>query len=150
MKNLKLAAIALATVTAGQALALTPGNATAWGGPGCNNAQSSDAGFKYCWTNYTSGTTAAQLGTVTVSPAKHIYLAVGVSGTALSGLVTPTVSLKLGTRTISTLSVSATTAGNVVDLGNVPYFNAIGVSTTNPATISSTNSLLFSIIENDK
>lgn len=137
------------TALAGSALAL--GNTgTAFGGSGCGGEQSVTSGFRYCIATITSGTTATQLGKQTVYPNKQIFVVGGTTSSALSGLVTPTISLYLGNRVVATQSISVTTAGNVVNLGNVPYFNGLSVSTSTPSTISSTNAFTFSVIENDK
>lgn len=137
-------------LAAGSASAL--GNTgSVWAGQQCGGDQGTNTtGFRYCMGAITSGTTAIQLGKQTVYPNKQIYVVGGVSGAALSGLVTPTISLYLGNRVVATQNISVTSAGNVVNLGSVPYFNALSISTSLPGTISATNSVLLSIIENDK
>lgn len=149
MKNTKYFLTAALVLASGSAAAL--GNTgSAFGGTGCGGIPATTTGFKFCIASITSGTTVAQLGKQTIYPNKQVYLVGGVSGTAIAGLVTPTISLYLGNRIIATENISVTTAGNVVNLGSVPYFNALSISTSTPSTISSTNALIFSVIENDK
>ncbi len=144
MKKL-IALTLLALTVAGSASALSTQGA-AWN---CNvNANSnSAAGFQYCTANISSATTAAQLGKLNIYPSKQITLVGGVSGSAVSGVVTPTVTLYLGN--LATSSVSVSTAGNVTTLGvnGVPYFDGLSVSQSVPSLISSTNGLSLSVIE---
>lgn len=158
-KLISLALVGSALV--GSVLAATPfgvpkGTSLAWQ---CNppnyvtNSQGgtvTGGGLNWCRLNLTSGTTTTQIGSVNVNPAQHIYVLGGVSGSAVSGLVTPTISLSLGGKVVATQNISVTTAGNVVDLGLVPYFDNVTVSESLPGNISSTNSLVITIIGNDK
>lgn len=146
--NKYLLTLALASL-AGSSFAL--GNTgTAWAGLGCGGEQSTTAGFRYCMVNMSSATTVAQLGKQTVYPNKQIFVVGGISGSAVANVVTPTITLYLGNRVVATQNISVSTVGNVVNLGSVPYFNAISVSQSQPGLISQTNGLVISIIENDK
>lgn len=150
MKNMNILALTAGlSVAAGSAMAL--GNTgAAWSGLACGGDQSQVTGFRYCMANITSGTTATQLGKQTIFPNKDVYVVGGVNGSALAGLVTPTISLYLGNKIVATQSISVTTVGNVVNLGAVPYFNGLSVSVSTPGIISATNAAVISIIENDK
>lgn len=149
MKTMNIILAAALALAAGSASALDS-TGTAFAGLGCQGEKSSTAGFRYCTAVITSGSTVAQLGKQTIYPNKQIYLVGGVSGTTLSAVVTPTVSFYLGNRIVAKQDISVTTAGNVVNLGSVPYFNAISISASAPSTISATNAVIFSVIENDK
>lgn len=120
-----------------------------WAGQGCGGEQPSTVGFRYCMANISSVTTVTQLGKQTVYPNKQIYIVGGISGT-VSGVVTPTVTLYLGNRPVAQQTVSLTTAGNVVNLGSVPYFNGMTVSISTPGLLGTSQSALISVIENDK
>lgn len=149
MKKIYSLTLAVGLVAvAGSAMAL--GNTgSAFGGTGCGGEQSQIAGFRFCTTTINSGTTAAQLGKQTIYPSKAVSIVVGVSGSAVANVVSPTISYYLGNKVIATQTVSASTAGNVVAT-SVPYFNAVSISMTQPTLISATNGIVLSIIENDK
>lgn len=149
MKTMKTALALGLLLASGSAMALD-NTGTAFSGSRCQGQQGTTLGFNYCMATITGSTTSAQLGKQTIYPSKQVFLVATASGTAISGLVTPTVSLYLGNRVVATTNISVTTAGNVVNLGAVPYFNGLSISTTNPSTISSTNAILYSVIENDK
>lgn len=117
----------------------------------CNpNPNGAQTGLQWCRTNITSGTTATQLSSVNINPAQHVYVSAGVSGSGVANVVTPTLSFSLGGKVVGTQNISVSTAPNVVDLGNVPYFDAISVSETQPTLISASNGLFITIIGNDK
>jgi hypothetical protein len=90
-----------------------------------------------------------------VAPNKTVNIVLGVSGSAVANVVTPTLSYYLGNRVVSTQDVSVSSAGNVVvpRQGNglgVPLYTAIGISVSTPSTISQTNGITVGITENDQ
>ncbi len=153
MKKAYIASLALGMVALTGTASALGNTGAAWGGSGCGGEQSTTTGFRYCVASMTSGTTATQLGKQTVYPNKQIYIVAGISGTLVSGTgtnVTPTITYYLGNRVVATQNISVSTAGNIVNPGVVPYFNALSISQSVPTNISATNSVLLSIIENDK
>lgn len=142
MKKIFAASFAMLAVTA-SAMAAGQNSSTAWS---CYSKPFSN--FSYCGTTITSSTTSAALGSVDVDPTKTQYLSLTASNSAISGLVTPTITLYLDGAVVSQQNVSATTSGNIVNLGSVPYFNNVVVSFSTPATISATNSVRATVIEN--
>lgn len=137
MKKYLLAAAAL-SVIASPSFAITA-TGTAWG---CTSYTSTNT--NWCVAKITSGTTATQLGVVTVDPNKRVYtFATGAS--AVNGVST-TYNLKMNGNATGTVNVSNTAAGNPAEFV-VPYFNTITVSVSTPSNISSTNSLIYTIIE---
>lgn len=149
--------IALTLLAAGltaQSHALT-NTGTVWAGAGCQSAESNQPGLRYCTTTLSSATTTTQIGRVMVSNNKVVAITLGVSGSAVANVVTPTISYYLGNKVIATQDVSVSTAGNVVlarqgnSLGQ-PLFTAIAVSVSVPSTISQTNGVVVGITENDK
>lgn len=113
------------------------------------------SGIRWCRTAVTSATTTTALSVVNINPAQHVYVSMGVSSTTaatggIAGVVTPTLILSLGGKVVSQINVSATTIPNLVDLGLVPYFDAITISQSQPSLISGTSAILPTIIGNDK
>jgi len=152
MKKL-LALSLLGLFIAGQASALNT-TGSVWSCPPPAN-QANQPGYQWCRTTITSGTTATQLGTLNVNPKQLTMFTFGVSGSAVSGLVTPTINYYVGNRVVATQNVSATSAGNVVvPLMNLnsgtPLFTAISISQSTPSLISSTNGLVVTVQQNDK
>lgn len=143
MKKLLTAAMLL---VAPATFAIDVSNTTAW-----TCAQPAFFGVSnlgYCGVTINSGTTAATLGAISVVPSKNIFVSVRADQAAVAGLVTPTLNLSLGGVQVGSLSVSSSLAGNVVNLGAVPYFDAVTISVSTPAVISATNTLRLTVIEN--
>lgn len=151
----QLIALSLLGLTlAGSASALS-NTGSVWSGRGCQTSTSEDPGFRYCTAAISSATTVAQLGKVYVAPNKVINVVLGISGTAVNHLVTPTLSFYLGSKVVATQDVSVSSAGNIVfpSMGNslgVPLYDAISVSVSTPSTVSQTNGITMGITENDK
>lgn len=145
-KSLLTLGLALA---AGSASALDTTN-TAWA---CNSLanQNSTVGIQWCRTPVIS-TTTTTLGRLNVNANKQISMIFALSGTtAVAAAITPTVSYYLGNTVMATQTVSVSTAGNVVfpGIAGNPYFTAIGISSTQPTSISN-SVLMVGVIENTK
>jgi hypothetical protein len=145
MKKLLTAALVLMSPVA---FAIEPSGTTAWGCAAPAFFDRSGNNLAYCGVSITSGTTTAQLGSISVNPQKQVFVSARAEQAALSGLVTPTLTLSLGGNVVATQTISATSAGNLVGLGTVPYFDTVTVSFTNPQTISATNTVRLTVIEN--
>lgn len=150
-KLITLTALALGlTAMAGSALALGTG-ATAWA---CNPLANSNqtGGLQYCTATISSATTSTQLGRFSIYPSKQVTVIGGVSGSAVAGVVTPTINLFLGSKLVASQSISVSTAGNVVTLGvnGVPFFDGLSVSQSTPSLISATNGLTIGVVENTR
>lgn len=152
MKTMNIILTSALVLASGSAAALQS-SGTAFAGKGCQGLGTQVPGFHYCTGVISSATTAAQIGRIQVYPSKQVWLSGGVSGSAISGLVTPTVIYYLGNRQVATQNISVTTAGNLVNPNspiNVPFFDSLTISQSTPTLISSTNAIIFSVIENDK
>lgn len=139
------------TLVAGSAMALQA-TGTVFSGTGCQGSSNNTvpAGtLNWCTGTFTSATTVAALGRINVNPARVQSVVMGVSGTGISGLVTPTLSFYLGNQVVKTLDVSVSSVGNVVNVNSVmgAGFSSLSVSTSLPGTISSTNAVRMSVIE---
>lgn len=145
-KILTLAAIGAAFAAPAMALDAT-GAAWYCSQPGGNNSQ-----LQYCRAIVTSATTATQLGRVNVDANRSVAVTIGVSGSALSGVVTPSVVYYVGNQATATQSVSATSTGNVVmptlAANSRPLFTQMTISQSNPALISATNALIVTVTAN--
>ena len=136
MNKYLLTAAAL-SVIASPAFAITT-TGTAWG---CTDYSTET---NWCVAKVTSATTADQLGVVKVDPNKSVYTF--ATGAAAVNGVSTTYNLKLNGNATGAVNVSNTAAGNPAAF-TVPYFNTMAVSVSAPATISSTNSLIYTVIE---
>jgi hypothetical protein len=65
-----------------------------------------------------------------------------------STAVSPTLNFLLNGTTIYSLTVSASTTPQVVQVSQVPFFNAITVSMSTPASLTTTNAVSATVIEN--
>lgn len=102
----------------------------------------------YCTAKVTSGTTAAQFGTVQLNPTKQARVILTANNSAVSSLVTSTISLTLKGRAVGSIaSVSATSAGNVITPGFPGWYDGAIVSVTVPSAISATNSLQVTVTQ---
>lgn len=140
-----LLTFALAALASGS-YAATYSNGQAWGGKTC--APNGPAGFGACVANVTSVTTVGQLGRVYIDTTKNIWFTGTNSGTT-TGVVTPTVSLYLGSQLIGQQTVSLTTTGNIVGFPlNKPYFDNVAVSISTPGLLGTSQSAVIGIIQN--
>ena len=145
MKTMIISALALGlavTANAQQGTFPNAGSSTLWA---CG---STTGNMNYCTAKVTSGTTAAQLGTLNVDPTKQARVVFTANDAAVSSLVTSTISLKLKGKAVGSVSsVSATSAGNVITLGFPGWYDGASVSVTAPAAISATNSLQVTVTQ---
>lgn len=139
-KILTLALLTLSSVAVAQSTQYPNSTATIWA-PGTTTGD-----LNFVTSRVTSGTTAANFGTVFVDPSVQNRVIFTANDTAVSSLVTSTITLKLKGKTVGTVSsVSATSLGNVITLPKPGYFDALSVSVTVPSAISATNSLQITV-----
>lgn len=137
MKRLVLAAT-IAVAAASTVSAIEPTTTGTW-----NCAKPGFSGkYAYCGANITSGTTSTQLGSVNIDPSKQIFLAHRATTP-----ISPTFNFVSGGATVYSLTVSASSTPQVISIP-VPYFQSINVSLSVPSTLSATNALSATIIEN--
>jgi hypothetical protein len=143
MKKLLTAAMLLASPAA---FAINLSNTTVWSCAAPAGGFLTNPALAYCNSPViNSATTPATLGAISVDPAKQVFVSLrGDSG--LNNLVSATLTLSLGGNQVGVQTVSVTTNGNLINLGAVPYFDAVTVSFTN--LISATNTVRATVIEN--
>ncbi len=130
------------TANAQQGVFPNAGISTLWA---CNTTT---GGMNFCTAKVTSGTTATQLGTLNVDPTKQARVVFTANDSAVSSLVTSTITLKLKGKSVGAVSsVSATSAGNVITLGFPGWYDGASVSVTVPSAISATNSLQVTVTQ---
>lgn len=143
MKKILLSAALVAVAGSASALDAT---GSAWA---CSEQSGRSGPLQYCTVNMTSATTATQLGRVNVDANKINAVVLTVSGTAISGLVSPTITYYVGNRPMLSQTVSATSTGNVVfsplGVNGKPLYTSLAVSQSQPSLISSTNSAMISV-----
>lgn len=143
MKKYLLASAMLAAASSAVALDAT---GTAWS---CTEAGGRTGPLQWCNTVVTSATTATQLGRVNVDANRINAMVFSVSGSAIAGLVSPTINYYVGNRLMASQTVSTSTTGNIVfpalGVSGRPLFTGITISQSQPALISSTNAVVISI-----
>ena len=141
-KMIALSLLSLGLVAGANAQQVPNSGSSLWA---CNTTTGNMA---FCSARVTSGTTAAQFGTVNVDPTKQARVILTANNSAVSSLVTSTISLTLKGKAVGSVSsVSATSAGNVVTLGYPGWYDGVIVSVTVPSAISATNSLQVTVTQ---
>jgi len=138
--NKIFATAALLMGVVASANAIEPSGTTIWG---CAKPGAVSSKFGYCAVNITSATTSAQLGQIQIDPRKVVYTAIR-SSVALS----PTINYSLNNVTVYSLTVSASTTPQIVNPAPVPFYDAITISMSTPSSISATNAISMTVIEN--